>query len=108
MSVSQSFEYLEKLRDFFYGMLELRDRLRERGFIWPRPYPVDGVAIGTVNVKVGFPAMLRNGVIMDVTNVEQAQIAEEAGAVGVMVLDKLPYDVRRAGGYEVLKAWCCV
>ncbi|WP_243680938.1 pyridoxal 5'-phosphate synthase lyase subunit PdxS [Vulcanisaeta souniana] len=43
--------------------------------------------------------MLRNGVIMDVTNVEQAQIAEEAGAVGgVMVLDKLPYDVRKAGG----------
>jgi len=98
MSVSQSFEYLEKLRDFFYGMLELRDRLRERGFIWPRPYPVDGLAVGTVKVKVGFPAMLRNGVIMDVTNVEQAQIAEEAGAVGVMVLDKLPYDVRGAGG----------
>jgi pyridoxal 5'-phosphate synthase pdxS subunit len=30
--VNQSFEYLEKLRDFFYGMLELKDRLRERGF----------------------------------------------------------------------------
>jgi pyridoxal 5'-phosphate synthase pdxS subunit len=98
MSVSQSFEYLERLRDFFYGMLELRDRLKERGFVWPRPYHVDGLAIGTVKVKVGFPAMLRNGVIMDVTNVEQSQIAEEAGAVGVMVLDKLPYDVRRAGG----------
>jgi pyridoxal 5'-phosphate synthase pdxS subunit len=98
MSVSQSFEYLERLRDFFYGMLELRDRLKERGFVWPRPYHVDSLAIGTVKVKVGFPAMLRNGVIMDVTNVEQAQIAEEAGAVGVMVLDKLPYDVRKAGG----------
>jgi pyridoxal 5'-phosphate synthase pdxS subunit len=96
MSVSQSFGHLEKLRDFFYGMLELRDRLRERGFIWPRPYPVDGLVVGTV--KVGFPAMLRNGVIMDVTNVEQSQIAEETGAVGVMVLDKLPYDVRKAGG----------
>lgn len=36
MSVAPSFEYLEKLRDFFYGMLELRDRLRERGFSWPR------------------------------------------------------------------------
>jgi len=33
MSVSQSFEYLERLRDFFYGMLELRDRLKERGFV---------------------------------------------------------------------------
>ena len=57
---------------------------------------MDGLVVGTV--KVGFPAMLRNGVIMDVTNVEQSQIAEEAGAVGVMVLDKLPYDVRKAGG----------
>jgi pyridoxal 5'-phosphate synthase pdxS subunit len=42
--------------------------------------------------------MLRNGVIMDVTSVEQAQIAEDSGAVGVMVLDKLPYDVRKSGG----------
>src|SRR5437588_6943037 len=42
--------------------------------------------------------MQKNGVVMDVTNVEQAQIAEEAGAVAVMVLDKLPYDVRKAGG----------
>jgi pyridoxal 5'-phosphate synthase pdxS subunit len=42
--------------------------------------------------------MLKGGVIMDVTNEKQAEIAEEAGAVGVMVLDKLPYDVRMAGG----------
>ena len=42
--------------------------------------------------------MQKHGVIMDVTNVEQAQIAEDAGAVAVMVLDKLPYDVRKAGG----------
>jgi len=42
--------------------------------------------------------MLKGGVIMDVTNPEQAKIAEESGAVGVMVLDKLPYDVRMAGG----------
>jgi pyridoxal 5'-phosphate synthase pdxS subunit len=42
--------------------------------------------------------MQKHGVVMDVTNVEQAQIAEEAGAVAVMVLDKLPYDVRKAGG----------
>jgi pyridoxal 5'-phosphate synthase pdxS subunit len=42
--------------------------------------------------------MLKHGVVMDVTNVEQAKIAEEAGAVSVMVLDKLPYDVRKAGG----------
>jgi pyridoxal 5'-phosphate synthase pdxS subunit len=55
-------------------------------------------AFGTVLVKRGFAHMLKHGVVMDVTNVEQAQIAEEAGAVAVMVLDKLPYDVRRAGG----------
>jgi pyridoxal 5'-phosphate synthase pdxS subunit len=42
--------------------------------------------------------MFKGGVIMDVTNPEQARVAEEAGAVGVMVLDKLPYDVRMAGG----------
>ena len=42
--------------------------------------------------------MQKHGVIMDVTNVEQAQIAEDAGAVAVMVLDKLPYDIRKAGG----------
>jgi pyridoxal 5'-phosphate synthase pdxS subunit len=53
---------------------------------------------GTVLVKRGFAHMQKHGVIMDVTNVEQAQVAEEAGAVAVMVLDKLPYDVRKAGG----------
>ena len=42
--------------------------------------------------------MLKNGVVMDVTSVEQAQIAEDAGSVSVMVLDKLPSDVRKAGG----------
>jgi pyridoxal 5'-phosphate synthase pdxS subunit len=53
---------------------------------------------GTVRVKRGFPKMQKGGVVMDVTNVEQAQIAEDAGAVAVMVLDKLPADVRSAGG----------
>lgn len=53
---------------------------------------------GTTLVKRGFMHMQKHGVIMDVTSVEQAQVAEDAGAVAVMVLDKLPYDVRRAGG----------
>ena len=53
---------------------------------------------GTVVLKRGFAKMQKGGVIMDVTNVEQAQIAEDAGAVAVMVLDKLPADVRKAGG----------
>jgi pyridoxal 5'-phosphate synthase pdxS subunit len=53
---------------------------------------------GSILIKRGFAHMQKHGVIMDVTNVEQAQIAEDAGAVAVMVLDKLPYDVRKAGG----------
>src|SRR6188472_1858920 len=53
---------------------------------------------GTTLLKRGFAHMQKHGAIMDVTNVEQAQIAEESGAVAVMVLDKLPYDVRKAGG----------
>ncbi len=56
------------------------------------------VTKGTSTWKRGFAHMLKNGVVMDVTTVEQAQIAEEAGAVSVMVLDKLPSDVRKAGG----------
>ncbi len=50
------------------------------------------------HLKRGFAHMLKNGVVMDVTNVEQALIAQEAGAVSVMVLDKLPSEVRKAGG----------
>src|SRR5215212_9235660 len=59
----------------------------------------DGIIVkGSTLVKRGFAHMQKHGVIMDVTNVEQAQIAEDAGAVAVMVLDKLRYDRRRAGG----------
>ena len=53
---------------------------------------------GTQLVKRGFAHMQKHGVVMDVTSVEHACIAEDAGAVAVMVLDKLPFDVRRAGG----------
>ena len=53
---------------------------------------------GTVLLKRGVAHMLKHGVIMDVTNVNQAQIAEEAGAVAVMGLDKLPIEVRQSGG----------
>ena len=56
------------------------------------------ISSGTALIKRGFAHMQKHGVIMDVTNVEQAQTAEEAGAVAVMVLDKLPFDVRNAGG----------
>ncbi|MGD9547252.1 MAG: pyridoxal 5'-phosphate synthase lyase subunit PdxS [Candidatus Krumholzibacteriia bacterium] len=48
--------------------------------------------------KVGLAEMLKGGVIMDVTNAEQARIAEEAGAVAVMALERIPSDIRKMGG----------
>src|SRR5476649_1185668 len=53
---------------------------------------------GTVRVKRGLAEMLRGGVIMDVVNAEQAKIAEDAGAVAVMALERVPSDIRRDGG----------
>jgi pyridoxal 5'-phosphate synthase pdxS subunit len=53
---------------------------------------------GTVTVKRGLAQMLKGGVIMDVTSAEQAQIAEEAGAVAVMALERVPADIRAQGG----------
>ncbi|MGC8834094.1 MAG: pyridoxal 5'-phosphate synthase lyase subunit PdxS [Armatimonadota bacterium] len=52
----------------------------------------------TWRTKVGLAEMLRGGVIMDVTNAEQARIAEEAGAVAVMALERVPADIRAQGG----------
>jgi pyridoxal 5'-phosphate synthase pdxS subunit len=49
-------------------------------------------------LKVGLAEMLKGGVIMDVTNVEQARIAEKAGAAAVMALERVPADIRRDGG----------
>jgi pyridoxal 5'-phosphate synthase pdxS subunit len=49
-------------------------------------------------VKTEFAGMLRGGVIMDVTNVEQAKIAEKAGACAVMALERVPSDIRKDGG----------
>ena len=53
---------------------------------------------GTYEVKVGLAEMLKGGVIMDVTTAEQAQIAEDAGAVAVMALERIPADIRTDGG----------
>lgn len=53
---------------------------------------------GTDRVKRGMAEMQKGGVIMDVINVEQAKIAEEAGAVAVMALERVPADIRAAGG----------
>src|SRR3954469_10331830 len=49
-------------------------------------------------LKVGLAEMLKGGVIMDVVNAEQAVIAENAGAVAVMALERVPADIRRDGG----------
>jgi pyridoxal 5'-phosphate synthase pdxS subunit len=53
---------------------------------------------GTFTVKRGLADMLRGGVIMDVVNAEQAKVAEDAGAVAVMALERVPSDIRRDGG----------
>ncbi len=57
-----------------------------------------GREIGTWRVKRGLAEMLKGGVIMDVTTPEQARVAEEAGAVAVMALERVPADIRAAGG----------
>jgi pyridoxal 5'-phosphate synthase pdxS subunit len=54
--------------------------------------------IGTMRVKSGLAEMLKGGVIMDVVDAEQARVAEEAGAVAVMALERVPADIRAQGG----------
>src|SRR6266567_4523023 len=58
----------------------------------------DERSTGTARVKRGLAEMLRGGVIMDVVTAEQARIAEDAGAVAVMALERVPADIRRDGG----------
>ncbi|MDP6966829.1 MAG: pyridoxal 5'-phosphate synthase lyase subunit PdxS, partial [Candidatus Marinimicrobia bacterium] len=53
---------------------------------------------GSFEVKVGLAEMLKGAVIMDVTNVEDAKIAEDAGAAAVMALERIPADIREDGG----------
>ena len=55
-------------------------------------------------LKVGLAEMLKNGVIMDVTDAAQAKIAEEAGACAVMALERVPSDIRRDGGVARMSA----
>ncbi len=56
------------------------------------------VETGTWQLKTGLAKMLKGGVIMDVVTAEQAKIAEDAGAVAVMALERVPSDIRKAGG----------
>jgi pyridoxal 5'-phosphate synthase pdxS subunit len=63
------------------------------------PVPmVPGFTAEEVKSKIGFCEQLKGGVIMDVTDAEQARIAEEAGAAAVMALERVPADIRRDGG----------
>ncbi|MBK9384979.1 MAG: pyridoxal 5'-phosphate synthase lyase subunit PdxS [Planctomycetes bacterium] len=59
---------------------------------WLRDGPVD------LRTKIGLAEMLKGGVIMDVTTADQAKIAEDAGAVAVMALERVPADIRKEGG----------
>jgi pyridoxal 5'-phosphate synthase pdxS subunit len=61
--------------------------------------PTEAAAVtGTARVKRGMAEMLKGGVIMDVVNADQAKIAEDAGAVAVMALERVPADIRAEGG----------
>jgi len=62
------------------------------------PTPEQTPQLGTARVKRGMAEMLKGGVIMDVVNAEQARIAEDAGAVAVMALERVPADIRKDGG----------
>lgn len=59
---------------------------------------------GSFEVKVGLAEMLKGGVIMDVTNAEQAKIAADAGACAVMALERVPADIRKEGGVARMAA----
>ncbi|MEZ5966649.1 MAG: pyridoxal 5'-phosphate synthase lyase subunit PdxS [Planctomycetota bacterium] len=60
--------------------------------------PIPGFSSEEVRTKIGFCEQLKGGVIMDVVDAEQAKIAEAAGAVAVMALERVPADIRRDGG----------
>src|SRR5439155_22246861 len=64
----------------------------------PLDLDLSKLRFGTELLKRGFAKMQKGGVVMDVTNAEQALIAEEAGAVAVMALERVPADIRAAGG----------
>jgi pyridoxal 5'-phosphate synthase pdxS subunit len=59
---------------------------------------LEELRFGTELIKRGFASMQKGGVIMDVVNAEQATVAEQAGAVAVMALERVPADIRKAGG----------
>jgi len=79
-------------------VLNKRPGLRQSGEEMPFELDMTSLRFGTELVKRGFARMQQGGVVMDVTNAEQAIIAEEAGAVAVMALERVPADIRAQGG----------
>ena len=67
-------------------------------FALPSPAGWPAAQTGTARVKRGMAEMLKGGVIMDVVTPEHARIAEDAGAVAVMALERVPADIRAQGG----------
>ena len=59
---------------------------------------ISSAPTNVINLKVGLAEMLKGGVIMDVVTAEQARVAEDAGAIAVMALERVPSDIRKAGG----------
>ncbi|WP_414641686.1 pyridoxal 5'-phosphate synthase lyase subunit PdxS [Actinocrinis sp.] len=83
--------------------IRLKPRARSAVSTTPTPGPGPTSAdaapqLGTARVKRGMAEMLKGGVIMDVVTPEQAKIAEDAGAVAVMALERVPADIRKDGG----------
>ena len=70
----------------------------DSAFAWQPAFGSSPPIGALVNMQVGLAQMLKGGVIMDVTTAEEARIAEEAGAVAVMALERVPADIRRDGG----------
>src|SRR6266480_3134293 len=78
---------------------------RKQRRVMPLDLDLSKLRFGTELLKRGFAKMQKGGVVMDVTNAEQALIAEEAGAVAVMALERVPADIRAAGGEAVRRIW---
>ena len=70
------------------------------GHASPTPTPSSSTSVlsPSFTLKAGLAQMLKGGVIMDVTNADEARLAEECGAVAVMALERVPSDIRKEGG----------
>ncbi len=87
-----------KIKELFVNLLKLLPLLMTRKSSVSKKKNTKNDAKGTFSVKSNLAQMLKGGVIMDVTNAEQAKIAENAGAVAVMALERVPADIRAQGG----------